>query len=189
MGTGDDGDEGVSGGKESIPEFVGQAGCPQDMSNKSPMEFFQLFITDEMLGLIVEQTNLFAQQYLDSHELPPLSRARQWNKSSHMVAELKRFRAAVIVMGLIDYPCVEDCWVTSWPYSTTTFRSILTCDRFSLIMKFFHLNDSSRYIPKRQPGYDPLYKLRPFMDPLLTNFRADWQNYGWNALLKYSVPQ
>ena len=44
-GTGGDGDKGVSGGKESIPEFVGQAGCAQDMSNKSPMEFFQLFIT------------------------------------------------------------------------------------------------------------------------------------------------
>ena len=126
--------------------------------------------------VIVEQTNLFAQQYLDSHELPPLSRARQWNKSSHMVAELKRFCAAVIVMALIDYPCVEDCWVTSWPYSTTTFRSILTCDRFSLIMKFFHLNDSSRYIPKRQPGYDPLYKLRPFMDVTTLDVKFPWMN-------------
>ena len=40
------------------------------------------------------------------------------------------------------------------------------------ILRFQHLNDSTEYIPKGQPGYDALYKLRPFMDPLLENFQA-----------------
>ena len=38
-------------------------------------------------------------------------------------------------------------------------------------MKFFHLNDNSQYISKGEPGHDPLYKLRPFLDPLITNFK------------------
>ena len=53
-----------------------------------------------------------------------------------------------------------------------TFSSILKWDRFSLLLRFLHLNDSSKYIPKGQAGHDPLYKLRPFIDPLLNNFRA-----------------
>ncbi len=165
-------DTGEGDDSESIPKFVGEAGCTQDMANKSPIDFVQLFVTDEILQAIVEQTNLFAQQFMDSHELPRRSQARQWDKSPHCLAELKKFLAAVIIMGLVDYPCMGDYWVTSWPFATTTFRSILKCDRFSLIMRFLLLNDSTKYVPKGQPGYDPLYKLRPFMDPHIANFQA-----------------
>ena len=53
---------GVNGdGDNGIPEFVGHPGCTQDMTNKAPIDFLQLFITDEILDGIVEQTNLFAQ--------------------------------------------------------------------------------------------------------------------------------
>ena len=39
-------------------------------------------------------------------------------------------------------------------------------------MKFLHLSDNNLYIPKGQPGHDPLYKLRPLLRPLITNFQA-----------------
>lgn len=44
-------------------------------------------------------------------------------------------------------------------------------ERFSLIMKFLHLAHNVHYIPKGQPNHDPLYKLRPFLEPLITNFK------------------
>ena len=47
-------------------------------------------------------------------------------------------------------------------------------DRFSLLMKFLHLNDSEKYIRKGQPGHDPLYKLRPFLQPLISNFQQHY---------------
>ena len=99
---------------------------------------------------------------------------QQWVRSAHVhdVAELKKFLAMVIIMGLISYPSIEDYWVISWPLATPTFSSILSRDRFSLLMKFLHLNDSTKYVTKGQPGYDPLYELRPFVDPLLANFKA-----------------
>ena len=46
------------------------------MTNKAPIDFFQLFI-DTIVESIVEQTNLFAQQYTDSHELSRRSRVQQ----------------------------------------------------------------------------------------------------------------
>ncbi len=45
-------------------------------------------------------------------------------------------------------------------------------DRFSLILQFLHLSNSSKYVPKGQPGHYPLYKLRPLLDPLLTNLQS-----------------
>ncbi len=164
-------DNGEGDDSESIPKFVGEAGCTQDMANKSPIDFLQLFVTDDILQAIVEQTNLFAQQFMDSHELPRRSRARQWDKSPHCLAELKKFLAAVIIMGLVDYPCMEDYWVTSWPFATTTFHSILKRD----ILPHHAFPPSQRQhevCSEGQPGCDPLYKLRPFMDPLIANFQA-----------------
>ena len=47
-------------------------------------------------------------------------------------------------------------------------------DCFTLILRFLHLNDNSLYRKKGEPGHDPLYKLRPFIHPLISNFQ---QNY------------
>ena len=38
-------------------------------------------------------------------------------------------------------------------------------------MKFLHLADNEGYIPRGQEGHDNLYKLRPFLEPLLHNFQ------------------
>lgn len=45
---------------------------------------------------------------------------------------------------------------------------------FSLLLRFLHLNDSTQYVRKGEPGYDPLFKLRPFIERL---FRAFQTNY------------
>ena len=150
-----DGDEfDGDGEREGIPQFVGQ-----DMTNKSPLEFLQLFITEEILQHIVQQTNLFAEQYIATHDVTPWSHVQQWHRSTHDVEELKRFLALVIVMGLVSYPSIEDSWVTSWPFATNTFSSVMPRDRFSLLLRFLHLSDSTKYVPKGQPGHDPLFKL------------------------------
>ena len=47
-------------------------------------------------------------------------------------------------------------------------------DRFTLILQFLHLNDNSLYIEKGEPGHYPLYKLRPFIQPLLANFQGNY---------------
>ena len=171
-GDNSSGNNGDEDDKREIPEFCGQLGCTQDMTNKSPIDFLQLLITDEMLEAIVVQTNLFAEQFIDKHELSSRSRVQQCNWSPHDVAELRKFLALVVIMGLVPYPCIEDSWVTSWPFATTTFSSVMSRDRFSLILRFIHLNDSTKFIQKGQPGYDPLFKLRPFLDPLIDNFQA-----------------
>ena len=160
--------------RDGIPQFSGQGGCIQDMTNKSPIDFFQLFLTDDILQMVVEQTNLFAEQFIDTHELARRSRVQQWGRSSHDIDELKRFLALVIIMGLVSYPSIEDSWVTSWPFATATFSSVMSRDRFSLILRFLHLSDSTKYIPKGQPGHDPLFKLRPFLDPLIRNFQSSY---------------
>ena len=159
----------------SLQDYQGRSGCTEDMTNKTPVDFFSMFITEQMLQDIVQQTNLYAQQFLDSAtNIPPRSRTNLWDKKSHDVSELRKFLSLVIVMGIIHFPSIEDYWVTSWPFSTNTFSDILKRDRFTLILRFFHLNDNTKYVPKGQPGHDPLFKIRPFMDKLIANFQCKY---------------
>lgn len=118
-----------------IPEYKLQAGCSASVKEEKPYDYFSLLFTDEILEHIVDHTNLHATQYIDTHELAPHSRVCQWSKSVHDVAELRRFLAMIIVMGLVRYPQLEHHWATQWPYYNTHFSSVSYTD-FAVIHQF-----------------------------------------------------
>ena len=78
-----------------------------------------------------------------------------WADKQLDVDEIKKFVAIVILMGIIHYPHIEDYWATRWPFGTDAYRSIMKRDRFCLLLRFLHLNDNRKYIPKGQVGHDP----------------------------------
>ena len=45
-------------------------------------------------------------------------------------------------------------------------------DRFTMMLKFLHINDNSMYKKKGEPGHDSLFKIRPFLEQLFHNFQA-----------------
>ena len=73
---------------------------------QSPVEVFNLFFTDEICRLIVEQTNLYAQQNLGEDE---------WDKVT--VEELRAYFGFKVIMGLVPLPAVDDYWRRD-PFST-----------------------------------------------------------------------
>ena len=170
--SGDSLDSDSTQSTSSIPEYSATQGAKQDMTNKSPVDFFRLLIPDPILQEVVDQTNLYADQFFQDANVPPKSRTQLWESTQHNLDELKKFLCLVIIMECIHYPAIEDYWSTSWPFATVTFSSVLKRDRFSLVLRFLHLNDNSKYIAKGQPGHDPLYKIRPFMESLIQNFQS-----------------
>eukprot|EP00731_Ephydatia_muelleri_P003137 Em0001g3137a len=72
-------------------------------------------------------------------------------------------------MGLLSYPSMDDYWSTSWPFENRAISAAMTRNRFSLLMKFLHLNDKSNYTKRGEAGHDRLYKLRPFFDAIIAN--------------------
>ena len=125
--VGNDGEDSESSNEDvpPIPEFQQPTGPSVNMTDKSPLDFFKLLVTNDMLDHIVEQTHLYVQQYIDTTTLPPHSRVHGWNKEVHNRAELKKFLAMIITMGLVNYPHVENYWATYWPYATPTFSKVL----------------------------------------------------------------
>ena len=58
---------------EGIPDYVLQPGCTKDTTDMTPLDFFSMLVEDKMLQNTVEQTNLFADQFLEADNIPPKS--------------------------------------------------------------------------------------------------------------------
>ena len=119
----DEGDVGAQQQSDSeIPEYTCRPGCTQLPADGSPLNYFQMLVTDAMLDIIVSQTNLYATQY--THTLAPCSRVHQWSRQEFDRDELKKFVSLVLIMGLVNLPTIEDHWVTTWPYSSHTCSKV-----------------------------------------------------------------
>lgn len=61
-----------------------------ELESELPADFLELILTDELLQLIADQTNLYASQYFQAHpDTLPHSRSKVWKPVS--VPELKTF--------------------------------------------------------------------------------------------------
>ena len=72
---------------------------------------------------------------------------------------------------------IRSYWSTSWPFANENFSRVMSSRRFELLLKFLHLNNSDTQPLRGETGYDKLYKVRPFLDIVLENFKTNYQPY------------
>lgn len=65
---------------------------------------------------------VYPELYISANTIGWHSRVLQWGLVTHTVSEVHKFLGVTIVMGLVNYPRVEDYWVTPWPFATPTHK-------------------------------------------------------------------
>ena len=55
----------------NLPPYSHTPGCNYPCDNATPLDFFSMLLTDDILDSIMTQTNLYADQYMSMHNLPP----------------------------------------------------------------------------------------------------------------------
>ena len=129
-------------------EYVGVS--RQAVAAESVLDHFLLFFQFQILDEIVKQTNLYYSQVGAAKRVPPNFQTSR--------EELMAFFAIVIAMGLAKLPDIHDYWrtgITSMPW----FRTIMSRDCFTTILRFLHLTDNTKQVPKDHPNYSKLFKL------------------------------
>jgi len=96
-----------------------------------PVEFF---ITDDIIVLLVTETNRYAQQFLAGAALKPNSRARRWTSTD--ATEMQKFLGMLLTMEIVKKPHIEDYWSTDPLLATPVFNQTMSCDGFELLLKF-----------------------------------------------------
>ena len=115
------------------------------MTGKQPVNSYQLFITDSLLQNVLDKTNHYGDQYVQSiwSHIPEPGHMTLWSNNSQL-SELLRLIVLMITTGVVDLPSSKDYWSTSWPFCTPHFSKLLSHDGFFFLLKFLHLADNTK---------------------------------------------
>ncbi|XP_019716746.1 piggyBac transposable element-derived protein 4-like [Hippocampus comes] len=147
----------------------GPRSAAAELDSNQPADFLELFITDELLQHIADQTNLYATQcFLSQSEGLPYSRSHAWKPVS--VAELKTFFGLTFLTSYVKKPSVSLYWSMDEIDATPHFGQTMPRNRFQTIWKFLHYNNDVS-----QDDSDKMYKVRPVLDYIVEKFKELYQ--------------
>ncbi|XP_063046024.1 piggyBac transposable element-derived protein 1-like [Engraulis encrasicolus] len=87
----------------------GPRSAAAELDSDQPADFLELFLTDELLQNIVEQTNLYASQYFEAHTATlPHSRHKSWKPVT--LLEIKKFFGLTFLTGYVKKPSIDLYW-------------------------------------------------------------------------------
>ena len=134
--------------------------------NPTFLDFLELYLNNQVITLMVEETNHYADQFIMQNENRDNSYLSQWHAVTN--PEMKTFLGLLLVMGIIHKPKLHLYWSTDIYYSTPIFAQIMSRDMFLLLLKFLHFNNNET---RDVDNADPLYKVCPLIDLLRECFR------------------
>ena len=149
-------------------------------ADSSPLDFAKTFISDELVNLLVLETNRYADQWIESQRdyltQKPYSRVHIWIKIGHTtLEEMWAFLAIVINIGLVRKPTLFSYWDSVNPsQSTSWFIKHFNRDRFFLLLKFLHFADNQDQPPQNDPAHKT-YKIKPVVDYFNRKFKRHYK--------------
>ncbi|KAJ8939688.1 hypothetical protein NQ318_011735 [Aromia moschata] len=120
------------------------------------LDIFEEFLGDDVIGLLVEQSNKYALFCNQPH--PNISKE-----------EMKCAIGILIVTGYNELPGRDFYWDSKMDMKNSMVSDSMRRDRFRQIIKYLHCADNLQ--PHLQ---DKMWKLRPLMDLLKSKFIKNW---------------
>ena len=168
------------GRNTNVHPFVGPAKSVKkvrlNMSTKSlPLSVLMLFFT-EIFHLLVEQTNLHYEQFLDrqagpSRQLPDIT-----------LPDMMTFIPLSLLMGHNFKDTLHDYWSRLRQFHIPFYGETMTRDRFLHILRFLHFADNSQS-PDQGEEYDLLWKLRTVFDDNYAKFYNPLENFAVDEVI------
>ncbi|XP_039235437.1 piggyBac transposable element-derived protein 5 isoform X2 [Pipra filicauda] len=140
------------------PPFKDGSGPTRKMPlTASAMDFFQLFVPDNVLKNMVVQTNMYAKKYQER-----FGSDDAWIDVT--LTEMKAFLGYMISTSIHHCESVLSIWSSGF-YSNKSIALIMTQSRFEKILKYFHI-----VAFRSSQTTHGLYKIQPFLDSLQNGF-------------------
>ena len=126
----------------------------------TPFGYFRLFLTNEFLQKIVEETNHYAIEMLHSDKTKEKSRITSWKDLE--VDEFLVFLGVFLQMGNVKMNRFQDYWKKDPLFHNTGIANCISRNRFLLILHaLYFVKDTA---PGEPQPTDKLYKIRPIID-------------------------
>lgn len=127
---------------------------PEIHADGEEIDFFEKMFTNEMVMKIVDETNKYAIQ----------KESKNWTPVTP--EEVRVFIGILIFMGIHRLPSTDHYWSTDPALRVDIIADTMPIKRFKKIVENIHFNDNSTQVPRSDPAYDKLHKIRPIVDML-----------------------
>lgn len=128
---------------------------------KSPVEFFNIFLNNDVMTLIVTETNRYARQKIDAG-IQNNSRLHRWKDTNEQ--EIRIFFSLCLWMGLARFPKIVDYWRKGFLYSNELCKK-MSRNRFELLLRTIHFSNNEEVVTG-----DRLSKISPLLQLLNDKF-------------------
>uniref|UniRef100_A0A8P4G9Y2 PiggyBac transposable element-derived protein domain-containing protein n=1 Tax=Dicentrarchus labrax TaxID=13489 RepID=A0A8P4G9Y2_DICLA len=135
------------------PEW--QASLPKSDNIMSPYEYLKMFFSEDLLEVVVEQSNLYAIQ-CDTNK--PLNITTK---------ELEQFMGTAVYMSLFGLPGTRMFWNKATRVSQVA--DTMALNRWEFIKKSLHFNDNQ---VRQGENVDLLHKIRPLVTHLTSKLQT-----------------
>nr|CAI5829673.1 unnamed protein product [Callosobruchus analis] len=147
-------------------------GVPADTINelrgRNELECFSKIVTEEVIYLMVKQTNIYADQNLVEkivdESIGPKSRLNDWVTTNS--AEMKVILAMIIWMGLDRKPTLKYYWSRSALYANQISK-LIPRNRFEILLRMWHFSNIEECPPAER-----LHKIQPVIDIINENIKV-----------------
>lgn len=130
-----------------------------------PVALYKLFFTDNIVEMIVDETNKYAEQF--KNNLPSTSRMHQQAWRSVTRDEMTTFIGILPIIGVVQLPEIRLYWSNSNMYANTCIKKAMKRDRFLSILKYLHFSDNTT------AGItDKLHKIRNIVETIVDTFKS-----------------
>ena len=134
---------------------------PQLTCRSNAIEFFNLFVTTDLLQAIHEQTLLYNQW-------------RHLNLNKRLVKDIKLSEIRIVIgivlqMGIVKLPNRRMYWMSST--RNELIAESITRNRFDEILMVLHFNNNNATPGKESPLYNRCHKIQPLIDHFRSVFR------------------
>ena len=148
------------------PPFIGRRQHHLPAMEMSPLDVIQLFLDDEFYSEVVTHTNEYASQCVNR----PTRRSGMAEWRPIDVLEIRKFFGLLFTMGIFSKPAIRSYWSTH-RLLRTNFHQIMSRKRFEDILRYLCVVDV-RSARDSSAIQDRLWRIRPFIDRLLSTFKT-----------------
>ena len=129
-----------------------------------PYDYFKKFFTDEIMEVVVRETNRRGQKMFDSSKTRS-KRVKKWVDVT--AVELEKFLALCSLSGTVQFPILARQWSKDPLYFHPIFGKTMSRNRFTTILKNLRFVDHETVDKSER-----LYKIKPIIDIVLHNLKT-----------------
>ncbi|KAK9744249.1 Transposase IS4 [Popillia japonica] len=129
-----------------------------------PIDYFSLFLTSDIIQILVDETNLYATQVIQTaNDITPFC-LHGWTPTD--AKEMEQFVGLLGWMGIVKVAELPNYWSKSKLSSFDLPKKVVARNRFELLLRFWHFADNNSSIPG-----DRTHKIKNVFQKFVENFK------------------